>query len=158
MAYHDCSQYKVELVWTNAVTYDSPMVLVRYAKGKDASFEILGVPTGIVTFTADEVAAAAPIGVADDSAPSEAAASAPDGAAASKTKRRRIVGKRASAGIDVVPRGDVAVAASADGPATATADAQPATGNPVAEHQAPVFALPLALLEVGEHWAQVPNR
>ena len=46
VVFHDCSQYRVELVWPRAVTYDSAMVLVRRAKGKDASFEILGVPTG----------------------------------------------------------------------------------------------------------------
>ena len=85
VTFHEVSQYRVELVWhKKAVTYDSAARLVRLAKEKDASFEILDEPTGI----ADDVAAA-PTGVADDArvAPVEAAAVAPDEAAAPETKR-----------------------------------------------------------------------
>ena len=133
----------VELVWSKAVTYCSAAQVVRLAKGKDPSLEILGVPTGIVddvNFAADEAAAAPPTEVADD------ARGAPDKAAASESKRRRIVGKRHSAGhtsaSHVVPRGDDADAATATRPATVYCaengaapanNAQPATGTPLAE-------------------------
>ena len=76
-----------------------------------------------VYFPADEAAAAAPTGVADDArgAPDEAAAAALDEAAAPETKRRRILGKRVSvsptSASHVVPRADDAEAASATGPA-----------------------------------------
>ena len=95
-----------------------------------------------VYFPADEAAAAAPTGVADDArgAPDEAAAAALDEAAAPETKRRRILGKRVSvsptSASHVVPRADDAEAASATGPAIAyhaeigaapADDAQPAT-------------------------------
>ena len=102
-----------------------------------------GEPTGIaddVDFAADEAAAAAPTEVADD------ARGAPDKAAASESKRRRIVGKRHSAGhasaSHVVPRGDDADAATATIPATVYCaengaapanNAQPATVTPLAE-------------------------
>ena len=91
---------------------------------------------------ADEAAAAAPTGVADDArgAPEEAAAAALDEVAAPETKRRRILDKRVSvsptSASHVVPRADDAEAASATGPAFAyhaeigaapADDAQPAT-------------------------------
>ncbi len=90
----------------------------------------------------DEAAAAAPTGVADDArgAPDEVAAAALDEAAASETKRRRVVSNRVSvchtSVSHVVPRADDAEAASAAGPAIAyhavigaapADDAQPAT-------------------------------
>ncbi len=141
----DVSQYRVELVWPKAVTYDSAARLVRLAKEQNDSLEIRGEPIGIaddVYFPADEAAAAAPTGVADDArgAPDEAAAAALDEAAAPETKRRRILGKRVSvsptSASHVVPRADDAEAASATGPAIAyhaeigaapADDAQPAT-------------------------------
>ena len=144
------SQCKVDLVWPNAVTLDSPCRLIRLAKERTTSFEILGEPTGMDDV--DEVAAAAPTGVADDArgAPDEVAAAALDEAVVPGTKRRRIVGKMASvchtSASHVVPLADDAEAASAAGPAIAyhagaapADDAQPATqrrctsGTPLSE-------------------------
>ena len=65
----DVSKYVVELVWQNPVTWNSPSRLVFLATEQNASLETLGEPRRIavdVYFTADEVAAAAPTGVADD--------------------------------------------------------------------------------------------
>jgi hypothetical protein len=83
VTFSSLSGNRVELVWQKAVTYQSAARLVRLARETTSSFEILGEPTGY----ADGVWP-----------PVEAAAAAPDEAAAPNTKRRRIVGKRLSAG------------------------------------------------------------
>ena len=92
----DVSLHMVELAWPKAVTYDSAARLVRFAKEKDASLDILSVPLlenqgepiGIAdaVVAADEAASAALTGIADAArgALVAAAAAAPDDAAASE--------------------------------------------------------------------------
>ena len=103
MTFTALSQNRVELRWLKAVTYDSAGRFVRLARLQNPSFAILGVPTGFdidVVFAADDAAAVAPTGVADDvrMAPVEAETAAPDKAAAPETPSRRIVGSMLSAG------------------------------------------------------------
>ena len=96
MTFRDVSLHRVELAWPKAVTYDSAARLVRFAKEKDASLDILSVPLlenqgepiGIAdaVVAADEAASAALTGIADAArgALVAAAAAAPDDAAASE--------------------------------------------------------------------------
>ncbi len=64
IAVRDVSKYVVELVWQNVVTWQTPSRLVRLATRQNASLET--VIADDVYFPADEAAAAAPTGVADD--------------------------------------------------------------------------------------------
>jgi hypothetical protein len=48
ITFNDVSPCRVELVWPNPVTYDSPARLIRLAYTRDNSFEIVGDPTPIV--------------------------------------------------------------------------------------------------------------
>ncbi len=69
ITFQHVSTYVVELVWQHAVTCSCPTKMVRLATEQNASFETIGGPLGIVDdvyIAADEVAAAAPTGVADD--------------------------------------------------------------------------------------------
>ena len=89
VTFRDVSQYRVELKWPKAVTYDGAYRFVRPARDKDRTLEIQGEPTGIaeqVAFAADEAASVALTGIADDArgALVEVAAAAPDDAAASE--------------------------------------------------------------------------
>jgi hypothetical protein len=136
VTFRDVSQFVVELVWRNPVTCESPSKLVLLAAQQNASMAILGEPIGIaadVYLTADEVAAVAPTGIADDSrgAPDEAAPVALAEAAATHTKRKRIPGERDSPASHVVPRPDVteihAIAYHAEIWHVPADDAQPAT-------------------------------
>ena len=47
VTFRDVALHRVELSWPKAVSYDSAAWLVRFAKEKDASLEIMGEPTGI---------------------------------------------------------------------------------------------------------------
>jgi hypothetical protein len=48
ITFNDVSPCRVELVWPNPVTYDSPARLIRLAYTRDNSFEIVGDPTPLV--------------------------------------------------------------------------------------------------------------
>ena len=171
MTFTALSQNRVELRWLKAVTHDSAGRFVRLARLQNPSFAILGVPTGFdtdVVFAADDAAALAPTGVADDvrMAPVEAETAAPDKAAAPETPSRRIVGSMLSArptsASHAVPlANDAEAAPAADGKAAPAAVAKVAAAAQL------LLARLLAskaenicrkFLDAGSLQAQVPGR